>query len=159
MADGFIAHEKTLYRPETHIVRAYGYADDSAKPISVWSYDYLLAGEEVPGTNVDGGELSAGDQAALMWWRLDHKNSRGKWVYLRKYLHDAQLISGGGDELFVTYRNTASTFQRTIAGDVGMYWGGLRARTGDWPVLVYDVSPYITTRTLRRRGKRPLAHP
>jgi hypothetical protein len=156
-ADAFIAVERSIWQPSTHLVRAYGYADDSDKPISVWSHDYLLEGTQVPGTGTFPAPHMAGDQAALMWWRLDHKNSHGKWVYLRKYMHGGSLAGDPADNLETTYAAALNQLADGLGQSVSWTHGGIRARTGDWPILAHGVSPFVTTRTLKRRGKRPLA--
>jgi hypothetical protein len=158
-ADAFINEEKPLYHPHCHVTRAYGYDTDDAKPVSVWGYDYGLAGEEVPGTGGGGDTNFAGDQAAMLWWKLDHKNSRGKYVYLRKYMHDGEVLAGASDDLAVATKAAYELFVANLWSNPTPAGGGIRARTGTWPVIAAGVSPYVTTRTLRRRGKRPLAHP
>ena len=156
-ADGLFAAEKQCWPSTTHGVRAYGYADDSDQPVSVWSHDYLLEGTQIAGTLVPGTYVMAGDQAAFIWWRLDHKNSHGKWVYLRKYLHGGNRAPGAPDNLDVDYVTALNAFATQLDRPASPFGGGIRARTGDWPILAHGVSPFVTTRTLKRRGKRPLA--
>jgi hypothetical protein len=157
MADAFIALEKAIYPATTHVVRAYGYDTDDAKPVSVWSYDYLLAGEQVAGTFVQtpGDKQMAGDQAGLIEWQLDHKNSRGKWVYLRKYVHSGYIDPGNSDHIENLWHGALETFAGAIGGTTAPFHGGLRARTGTWPIQDYWAANVVTTRTLKRRGKRP----
>jgi len=157
-ADSLIAEEVKCYHATNSVVRAYGYADDAVKPISVWSHDYLAAGASVPGTLPIVGRPIAGDQAALLQWKLDKKNTRGKYVYLRKYFHGGEVDATDQDKISAQSKAAYLTFCTLLAGTGGNFHGGIRARAYNVPVLQAEASEWVTTRTLTRRGKRPLAH-
>lgn len=154
--------EQPVLNPYTTIVRAYGYDSDSPTAVSVYTKDWELDGGALSGTySYSSGteEMLAGDQAALVSWRLAVKNSRGKWVYLRKYLHGGYEVIGGPDSISTAYVTALQTYADALDdGSTGLH-GGLRRRADDTDVTANIVSPYTTTRTLRRRGKRPLASP
>lgn len=152
---------KTVFQPSTKIVRAYGYDTDAAKPISVWSHDWEAEAAPIAGTYVkDATEHDlAGDQAYFMEWQLDHKSTRGKWVYLRKYLHGGTSLLTNPDVPGGNYREACRVLANALGPPGTGFHGGLRARTGTWPVIWSGTSDYITTRTLRRRGKRPPTPP
>jgi hypothetical protein len=159
MAEAFIQHERACYPATSAAVRAYGYNDDGDKPISVWSHDWLATGGQFGGLGVFGGNKMSGDQAACISWRLDHKNSRGKYVYLRKYMHDGHTAAGDTDKLDPAYLTNLTQFALDCMNGPAGFWGGVRARTGTWPILAAGTTGWSTTRTLKRRGKRPLVHP
>jgi len=149
--------EAGIIRASDHIVRFYGYDTDDAKPISVYTLDLEAEGTPIPGTWVPQAtdDDLAGDQAYFAEWQLDHKNSRGKWVYLRKYLHGGQCLRTNPDAPSAAYRGAVDTYARALWNGTTGFHGGLRARTGTWPILWTGTSDFITTRTLKRRGKRP----
>jgi hypothetical protein len=154
LADQLIAMESICFRPSSKTVRAYGYDTDDPKPVSVWSYDYGLAGEFTDGSLVIAGHQMAGDQAGMIGWKLDKKNSRGKWIWLRKFMHDAGVDGTIKDNIDAPTQANYGQF----ANEVAVFHGGLRARAYDVAIQGQAPSLYVTTRTLKRRGKRPLAH-
>lgn len=154
--------EQPILNPYTTIVRAYGYDSDDDHAHAVYTKDWEVDGGALTGTyaySSGSEEMIAGDQATLVSWRLDAKNSRGKWIYLRKYLHGGYEVIGGPDSVSSAYVAALQTYADALDdGTTGLH-GGLRARERDDDVTTNIVSPYTTTRTLRRRGKRPLASP
>jgi hypothetical protein len=155
LADGLIGHEKSCYDAQTKVVRAYGYNTDDVKPISVWTYDYLAAGEAVTGTLTSpSGVFVAGDQAAVMHWTLDVKDIKGRYIRCRKYFHSGFVISASPNLIADEWGAAMNTFATALRADGGAYWGGIRSRTHTAPIIQAGASSYITTRTLRRRGKR-----
>lgn len=155
LADALIAQEKTLYTSGTVVVRAYGYNDDTVSPNSVWSFDYAGAGATVPGTHTRGGVAPAGDQAAVVWWKTDRLNSKGKPIYLRKYVHDPDIVTGGGDGLVTGYKTACTNFATKLKDGTFLDARTLRSRTHADNIIASGVDQYVTTRTLKRRGKRP----
>ena len=150
------SHEKTVYTLHTSIVAGIGYNDNTPGAHAVWVHDLRAAGS-IPGTLTESTATNrfAGDQAAVVEWRVNRKNSRGKWIYLRKYFHDAYAPEDGDpDALFGGQRGAAGSFAVTL------YSGGLNGHAiadkfGVVPTNVHGVSDWLTTRTLERRGKRP----
>jgi len=95
-----------------------------------------------------------GDAASWVRWGTDLKNSRGKPIYFRNYFH-GMYITGNGDVIAPTQHDALLA--------LGLAWqNGLSAsgrtyrRTGPngGSPQSHAVSQYITTRTLKRRGKR-----
>lgn len=138
-----------------HYTRAYGYDSDDPAAHHVFSYTW-------PTTSTTGDyprdtlqELPiAGDQAAMVWWKTARLNSRGKPIYLRKYLHGGFIPNTGGDQLSTPYHTALGIFVGLTTGMNAVH-GGLRSRTHDETIVESAASQWVTTRTLKRRGKRP----
>lgn len=157
LADAVIADEVPIFRSTTEVVRAIGH--DAGESVAVWSYDYLAASEEVPGTLATGtGVQQSGDTAMWIRWTTDQLTSKGKPIYLRSYYHPA--ISSAGAAVDVIDSGWV-----TAAQEYGDDWiagfadgdGVMHHRAGPHGVvgLVALPSTYATTRTLERRGRRP----
>jgi hypothetical protein len=152
LADAFITLWKTTLTDVVSIVRVLCYenTDDPA----VYTYTLASFSGNVPGTIVTGSSadlLESGDVAALLRWNTGRTSSRGKPVYLFKYLHGVMHASGARD----TWRDTtvANTFAANVMASSGA-WPGLADKTGTVPVG-HLAETYLTTRTLKRRGRRP----
>ena len=157
--DALIAQEKTVYVSEVSVVRAYGYGSDADDAVAVDSYDYLGAAAAVAGTGTLGsGAVMNGDSAVWVRWKTSRLNSKGKAIYLRKYYHPAQAtLSNTGSDTVLPAQVTELTALGAKLRD-GSFLDGrtLTARGHSSDVLVSHLaSPYVTTRTLKRRGKRP----
>jgi hypothetical protein len=154
--DDLCSHELHLYTASTAIMAGYGYNDNDPKAHAVWTVDYSGT-PGVPGdlTLTGADHKVAGDQAAMIEWRTSRKNTRGKWIYLRKYVHDVSVSLGVPDQTSVSWRTIADTYATRMMD--GSLLGGrrLRSRTHDEVLTAAIVPDYITTRTLKRRGKRP----
>ena len=156
--DVLVAQEKACYVPQVHVVGGYGYNDNTPGAQSIWSVDLEALGTTVPGTlTAAQGFTYAGDQAGMLEWQTDRKNSRGKWVYLRKYFHGGITHYTNVDEIApeaVTAYETLGTHLRdgTIPQAVGRK---IRSQKQDENLQSMHASKWITTRTLKRRGKRP----
>lgn len=162
LVSALAAIEVPILNPYTSIVRAYGYDTDDEKPVSVYTKDWEVDGGAPVGTYSysSGTEAPmAGDQACFVWWKLDVKNSRGKWIYLRKYIHGGYSVVGGPDSVSTAYKTALGTYAAALDYADGAFEGGIRRRSDDAEVLDHGVGQYTTTRTLHRRGKRPLATP
>jgi len=157
LALALASHEKLLYPSTCEIVQAYGYDSDDPKAPSVWQGYWADDGVPVPGTYAPGaGEHGfAGDQAAMVWWRLELRDSRGKWIYLRKYFHAGQTDQTAPDNLSGPYKSAIATFADAMNPSKGAFNGGLRRLKDTTPILYDGSAPTVTTRTLKRRGKRP----
>lgn len=154
MADNLITHLAPCFSVKTSFVRAYGYTDGS-KP-SVWSHDYTLPGPAGKGTYVPGSAPEAsGDTAMMVYWPTVKRNTRGKIVYCRKYFHDVYLQpSPNNDSIASTQATALQTFATWIFQAASNDMGGLCLPDGT-PALAGGPSGWATTRTLKRRGKRP----
>lgn len=152
--DAIAASEKTCFRSTSYVVRAYGYTD--ASELAVASYDYKANNATIPGTAPyvqASHDKWAGDQAGWLRMRVG-TNVKGKPVYLRKYFHDGFSSAANADQLdpdiktkYVAHGN--KMVDGTLPG--GMKWIAKGGTVGTLPVA----GPYVTTRTLKRRGRRP----
>lgn len=157
--DAVVAAEKTGYSANSSAIRGYGYDKvPESGDHAIWSVDLRPSSATVAGTmSATGGTPMAGDQAGWVRWSLDRYNSYGKRVYLRKYFHSGFIPTAGGDlisaQCGVGYSGVASKFMD------GTSLGGTRKicdKLGNVPVAS-AYSTYVTTRTLKRRSKRPPA--
>lgn len=135
-------------------VRAYGYDDTDEAHKYVWDMT-VSPGDSVPGAFPSAGTAAAaGDQAATVRWDTGRKSSRGKSIYLRKYIHGPALEPTDPDELKSTYLTALQAFgdsllSPTLTGAV------MAGPDGQAPTGACLASKWVTTRTLKRRGKRP----
>jgi hypothetical protein len=154
LADAFIDQEKDILTDVVTIERVLCYADTDDP--AVYSYDLAAFGGVVPGTYVTGSSadlLEPGDVAGLIRWNTGRVSTKGKPVYLFKYYHGVMHDSGHPDAIRASLKTAYATFAnaiRTATGD----WPGLADKTGTEPVG-YLAESYLTTRTLKRRGRRP----
>lgn len=155
--DALVAQERPLLSAVVSVVGGYGYnkvpePGDSA----IWSVDLTIPPNAVlagtfGGTNVRQG----GDTAAWVRWSLDRLNSKGKRIYLRKYFHPALADAGSNPDLIApTWVTAATAFGAKMRDGTFAEARTVTDRLGT-AVIGHAVSPYVTTRTLKRRGKRP----
>lgn len=154
LADAIIAEEKKLYTSLTSVVRVYGYEPSNEN--SVAQIDYTITPLAiVPGTKTTaGGARTSGDQAGVLKAWTGETSTRGKKVYCMKYFHDALANSGNQDALAATDITAYNAFGAFMIGGTlpgSARWSGPQGATLNTPVAL----PWITTRTLKRRGKRP----
>lgn len=153
LADAIIAAEKTCYSTNISFVKAYGY-NAGVNP-SVAQIDYEALGAIVVGSGDAGisGVFTPGDIAATIRWNTPNFNPRGKRVYLRKYMHGVKAEGSDADKLSTTERPLLATFAaKLIDGTLpGTFkYCGPQGAVASVP----EVNQYLTTRTLKRRGKR-----
>lgn len=152
--DQLIALERNVYSSSSSVVRALGYASSDPHTAAQHIKDYpvgTLAGSLADGT----GHPYSGDQAGFIFWKTSVKNKRGKWIYLRKYLHDGFESLADRDKLSTATAAAYTLFAQQLGG--GSFLGG-RHIVGpnlDYGILTGQSSQWTTTRTLKRRGKRP----
>lgn len=157
LADAVIADEVPLYKSDQSVTKAIGH--EAGQSVAVWSYDYAEHSESVPGTYTDANAVPCpGDSAAWIRWSTDVLTSKGKPIYLRSYYHPAYRESGTDADVIATawLANAAEYGADWIAGfadgdSVVHHRAGPHGVIG----LVALASPYATTRTLERRGRRP----
>lgn len=153
LADAIIASEKTCYRATVKAIRALGYV--AGGNAAVWSYDYLGANQAVLGTLplATGEPQWAGDQAGWIRARTGSSAS-GKPKYIRKYLHGGSAPSGQPDNCSTGWKTASLAHANLMVGGTlpgTMKWCGPGGVVGTGP----STSTYVTTRTLKRRGRRP----
>jgi hypothetical protein len=154
LLDDVVNHEKAVFPPDVFYARAYGYDSDDPNAHNVFVHEYPDTGGPAGTFPITGSFARfAGDQASLCLWTTSRLNTRGKKIYLRKYFHAGFTESAGGDALETTYLVALQNFVG-LTGIQAVH-GGLRSLGHDETIVGYGVSPYVTTRTLKRRGKRP----
>jgi len=155
--DALVTQEKTLYASTVSVIRGYGYSSDAIDAAAVWSVDLRVSPETpVAGTlSMSGAIPPAGDQAAWVRWKTSRTNSNGKSIYLRKYFHGGAADSTGGDAIKASYITALAAFGTKMRD--GSFAGArtVRSRTHAETIISSGTSSYWTTRTLKRRGKRP----
>lgn len=136
---------------------------DSANP-ATWSALATDIGANLQGTLAIGSDQAfAGDQAGTIGWKTGFLSTRGKPIWLRKYFHDGfAQVDPSSDYLSVSTATAYADFGAAllsspmgltdVAGaDIYYALGSGSAR----PAGPVRVDPFVTTRTLERRGKRP----
>lgn len=153
LANDVISHENKIFDNEVRFVRAWGYNSDDLHAPHVFSHDFTLGGTPPTGVYPSAtGNIMAGDQAALIEWRVQRKTAKGKPVFLRKYMHRGYTSTAENDQLDSSYRDQLILYAGTTG--IQAVHGGLRSRLFDDNVAQAIASLYVTTRTLKRRGKR-----
>lgn len=140
------------------LVRAYFYANPDGN-VTI-GRDFVQEGATLPTSTGNAYDAGTGnsllnlEQAALLKWRCGY-TSKGKPRYVMKYMHGARMLSGQPDKIGW---NSASTLNGYLGGFTnGNLPGGAKLCRPDGTVCEtgqYDI--YVRTRTLKRRGKRPV---
>lgn len=150
LADAIWNLERTILDDVVKIYAAYGY--EAGNEVSVWQHNYFdTPGSQTTGT-LTGGHDVPGDCAVWVRWKTDERNSKGRPIYLRKYFHgvtgsDSDAVTGAAQTAMTNYGNAM------ISGGL---FGGIRVCGPQGAVAgEVKVSTFYTTRTLKRRGKRP----
>jgi hypothetical protein len=154
------AEEKKLYESSVKIVRAYGYTSDSPSAGAAWVRDATLLGAEITGTGSFTGNLMAGDQAAMLYWKTGRLTSKGKAIYLRKFFHGGRVHLTERDQIAANWKTELESFATLLASGAGVDGRHIRGigQSTD-TIFTSGASPYVTTRTLKRRGRRPTPAP
>jgi hypothetical protein len=152
LLDAIIASEKVCYRGSSAIVRGYGYADGALQ--SSQTIDYVaIGGTLVTGTQAGTGAQAEGDQAITLRAATNKRTVKGKPIYIRKYFH------GFIRESSMDYVSTAIMAQLVTHGNKmldGTLPGAVKWCAPDGSIANRpQASSFITTRTLKRRGRRP----
>lgn len=150
------AEERKLYSPSTTVIRAYGYADDALNADSVYQRDMIAASETVVGTlAATSGTATQCETAAWVRWKTS-RMSRGKAIYLRKYFHSGYAATAAPDTPSTAWSTALLAFGAKMRDGTFLDGRTVRARlqTGE-TFLGHNASTYLTTRELKRRGRRP----
>jgi hypothetical protein len=143
----------SVFSSNVHIVRAYGYLSDGTD--SVMTVDYTVGGlSPIAGTAGPVGVFAPGDDAMTVRWDTGRRNSRGKAIYLRKYYHGVGMDSSDSDKVDSSQLGALAALGTSLLSDWGSTTSKLCGPDGVTPTLPH-ASPWITTRTLKRRGRRP----
>ena len=153
--DALVAEEKKLYSSLVNVVGGYGYNKVPVKgDHAIWSVDLDIAPNTiVPGTYTTGGLTALpGDTAMWVRWKLDRLSIKGKPVYLRKYFHD--VYSNAVDQINTSQKTALTNFGGKMRDGTFLDARVITDHLGT-AVLSSGISSNPTTRTLKRRGKRP----
>lgn len=155
LGDAIYELERTVLRSDVVLVQIYGY--EAGNEVSVAQIDRRTGTNALPaGTaNVSGGFRLAGDQAIRLRARRDGNSSKGKKVYGQKYYHGSWANSSTtADEVpssIITAMQNLGNHLLDGSLPGGCKWCAPQGQTYALPTP----GPYVTTRTLKRRGKRP----
>lgn len=156
LAESLMGYEATCYAATSKIIRAYGYNDTNPDTAyAVWTYDYKLNNQSYPGTLVVDGDRFPGDVAGLCAWQTSRRNARGRWVWLRKYFHDGCLDNSDPDQIGASTKAAYAAFVLRMANGTFVDGRILRSGVQDEVIQAAHASNWATTRSLKRRGKRP----
>lgn len=154
LADAMIAAEKLTVESGTSFVRAYGYVAGNENSVAQIIYDGGADGAAVAGTGSFTGNRAPGDIAATTRWYTGELSSRGKKVYARKYWHGVLIDAANGDKLATTQKTALDVWAAKLID--GTLPGSFKYCGPQGAVLsAPQTNQYVTTRTLKRRGKRP----
>lgn len=143
--------EKPLQPASVKYVGYLGYQAGNEHAVSI--KNYLEDGTTpVPGTATEwNGDTIPGDVAVWVRWTTPDRTSRGKRIYLRKYFHE---VASTDDVPISAFPPKALIYANKMID--GTLPGGFKICGPQGAVASNPkVSPYMTTRTLKRRGKRP----
>lgn len=141
--------EEGIVGPTTKYCGYLGYQAGNNFAVSI--KDLIADGSNLPTGSGQTAVSTAGDQAVWVRWRTPDRNDRGQAIYLRKYFHGVGVsgdsLSSGVQTALAAHgaKMTSGTLPGSvrICGPQGAVAGAVK------------ISPYVTTRTLKRRGKRP----
>lgn len=148
--------ERKVYSSAITVVRAYGYTSDDLNADSVYQRDMVAAGETVAGQNaLTSAAATQAESAAWVRWKTS-RMSRGKAIYLRKYFHGVGAHLTNSDQVAATTVTLLNAFGAKMRDGTFLDGRTIRARnqTGE-TFLGHNCSTYLTTRELKRRGRRP----
>ena len=144
------AQERTFCNTSTRFNGFLGYNAGDNTANAIMGPDDLTTAEKSQGAL--SGNNVPGDSAVWVRWATGERGSKGRPIYLRKYFHGVGTT--GTDEIVGTAR-TAMLAYATKMTDASLPGGfkicGPQGAPGGTP----KVPTYITTRTLKRRGKDP----
>lgn len=151
--NNFIDAYRLVLGTQVEVLRFQCYEDLSAPT----TYTYNLADFSGPFAGEyalsSGEDWASGDTAYLERWNTGRMSTKGKPVYLFKYFHPAAIHEATPDQLAPTLKTAMDTFGAAVMAGIS---GSLKiADKNGNPVTGYYTEPYATTRTLKRRGRRP----
>jgi hypothetical protein len=145
--------EANVYLAPCKCIRALIYQPGSVVADRTVDLQAELGGPKVGALAVGSNAQEwAGDQAAWIRGKIG-VNSKGRAVYVRKYFH-AGASEAEGDATIVQWRTAAAIFADQLTN-------GSLPNQREWVgpdgenVSMTAVSQWVTTRTLKRRGRRP----
>jgi hypothetical protein len=156
LIDALVVAEKATHSSETTIVYASCYTADHTPAAHTRDFnnspDTPVAGTFVFSPSA-GNVMSAGDAAVWVRWKTDHRDSRGHQVYVRNYFHHVAVAPP--DTVAAAQKTAFQTFGAAMV--TGFISGAYKlSDLQGHAVSTPTVPSFITTRTLKRRGKSPL---
>lgn len=153
LADAIITAEKGTVTAGVRFVGAYGY--EAGNEHSVAQIDYTVPPNTVQVGTLGGLSSWAGQAPDTAVWiraKTPDRNANGKWIYVRKYMHGVYagpdgVVADPQRAALLTFAN--KLLDGTLPGS--FKWCGPQGAEASAPL----VGTYATTRTLKRRGKRP----
>jgi len=156
LIDELLLLEVTCYSAGSRVVGAIAWNDDSPGAQSVYTRDFVAEGITHVGTlSPLNGFLMAGDQAGMFQIKTARKSTRGKPIYLRKYVHDGYVSTADTDTLSADTSAAYTAFAGHLFNGTSLGGRLLRSQKQIEQLVEALVDPWVTTRTLKRRGKRP----
>lgn len=155
--DALVAQEKTIYPAATKVVSGYAYNKVPVKgDHSIWNVDLRIAPNTIVSGTLDtsSGVPLPGDVAVWVRWKVDRLTSKGKPIYLRKYFHSAYAPPAGGDGIQAAQSAALTAFGGKMRDGTFLDGRTITDRLGT-AVIGSGIASYSTTRTLKRRPKRP----
>jgi hypothetical protein len=141
---------------DVQLERMFGHAPGNP-PVLVWEYDAPPPGEggyTGAWAPTSGESPTSGDVAGWIRWTTTQKTSLGKPIYLRNYFHG--LYHGADKDAVAPAQVTPmNVFAAAFAS--GFVVNGITYRRAGPRGAVaqgHAVGPYLTTRTLKARGRR-----
>jgi hypothetical protein len=156
--NALVVVEKAVYDSTVSVIRGYGYDSDADDATAVWSVDLTVSPDTpVAGTLVVSGAVrTPGDCAVWARWKTSRLNTKGKPIYLRKYFHPAWATGAGSAENVIPAQTTALNALGAKLQDGSFAEARTITARGHTDTIVnHGASTWSTTRTLKRRGKRP----
>ena len=153
LTNDVVVLEQKVLDPTVTFVRALGYDSNDVHAIHVYQQNFAIPGPPPTGQFAPpaGAHRMAGDQAFLMRWGTDIvSNPGGKKIYLRKYFHGGWIQDSDPDVIAPELAAAMLNYGELMEG----VHGGLRSSAHDLNVVGAFPSSYVTTRTLKRRGKK-----
>lgn len=146
--------ERKIFHDGVTAAAFYGY--EAGNDNSVYQADTLTSGYPATAGNITVGTgiKVPGDVASTVRWYTGESSSRGKRIYCRKYFHGTLQDPAAPDNVYSVMKTALDTFGAAMIA--GTLPGSVKYCGPQGAVLSLPAaSPYLTTRTLKRRGKRP----
>lgn len=158
--DAVVLKEKACFDTNTTIVRGYGYDSDADNATAVYTVDLSVSPEAVVhgtlATATTTHPAAPGDAANWARWKTSRNNTKGKPIYLRKYYHGVHTNGANSQDYPYATQKANIVLLATAMADASLPGGRKLTARGHTDVIVNSgANTFITTRTLKRRGKRP----
>ena len=153
LAEAIWDNLKSVLPARITLVRAYGYLSDTTDSVS--TIDFAASPlSPLPGTFTGATRYAPGDAAMTCRWTTGRRNSKGHPIYLRKYFHGASIDTDDLDQLDPLQTTALQTFATAMLDELGATGAFMAGPDGVVPTAA-SASQWVTTRTLKRRGRRP----